>query len=562
MSERTISIPAWAIVTILLFILASFGCYAQVTSGGASEAGTGPLTVAEASNYTATAYHAEVMEFIRKVQLLSPLMRVETLCRSAEGRDVPLLVLGNPAPANPTDVKHTGRSVVYIQANIHAGEVEGKEASLMLIRDILQRRTKPYLDRLVLLIVPIFNADGNDKISPKNRSYQPGPEKGVGLRANGQNLDLNRDAMKLESIEVNAMVQDILVRWDPLMLIDCHTTDGAYHQPTVTYAWPLNPNGDKKLIEYQRGRLLPKVQKIMDSDYHTLGLFYGEYRDPRKPELGWETLEAQPRFITNYVGLRNRFGILDENYVHADYRTRVQGAYAFLRAILDYTYDHADEMKTLVDEADQRTVKRGLAPTPTDSLAVEFELKTLPDPVTILGFEMEVDQKDSSRFPSMKVTDRKRTYKVPYYADWVAKRNVAFPYAYLLPGNESAAARKLREHGILVERLVEPLSEEVQMFRVKELKAAERLYQAHRLNTVKGEYAVERRDFPAGTFVVMTAQPLGSLAAYLLEPESDDGLFVWNYFDRDLVMEWDRAYQTYPVAKLLKPLNLVKETVE
>ena len=202
-----------------------------------------PLTVAEATQWKATSRYADVMKFIGDLQRLSPFVRVETLCTSAEGRLVPLLVVGKPLPALPAALTGDPRLVVYIQGNIHAGEVEGKEATLMLVRDILLEAEPPYLDKLVLLIAPIFNADGNERISPDNRRQQPGPEQGVGVRYNGQNLDLNRDAMKLETPEMRGLVRNVLVRWDPLLLVDCHTTDGSYHQEAVTYSWPLSPNG-------------------------------------------------------------------------------------------------------------------------------------------------------------------------------------------------------------------------------------------------------------------------------------------------------------------------------
>ena len=162
----------------------------------------------------------------------------------------------------------------------------------------------------------------------------------------------------------------------------------------------------------------------------------------------------------------------------------------------------------------------------------------------------------------MRATDRRKTYNVTYYADFVAQRSVRLPYAYLIPLAGTEVRDKLRQHGVAVERLTAPASLEVEAFRIKEIKGAERLYQGHRTNTVKGEYAVETREFPAGTFVVRLAQPLGRLAAYLLEPESDDGLLVWNFFDRDIVSQWGRGAQTYPVYKLRAPANLASESVD
>ena len=175
---------------------------AIVGAGAGAAAQTPPQTVAESSGFTATSRLEDVTSFVRELQRLSPLVRVETLCTSVEGHTVPMLVVGKPAPVSPGDLRGDGRAVLYFQANIHGGEVEGKDALLMLVRDIVLGRTPKYLDKLVLLVVPVFNADGNERISPSNRAAQNGPDQGVGTRYNGQNLDLNRDGIKIESPEV------------------------------------------------------------------------------------------------------------------------------------------------------------------------------------------------------------------------------------------------------------------------------------------------------------------------------------------------------------------------
>lgn len=520
-----------------------------------------PLTVAEASNFTQTSRYADVMKFIRELQQQTQLLRVETICTSAEGRAVPLLVIGKPVPSSPQDLKYDKRAAIYIEANIHAGEVEGKEASLMLARDIVLEESPSYLDQLVILLAPIFNADGNEKISPANRRNQVGPEKGVGVRYNGQNLDLNRDSMKLESYELRGLVKSVLRRWDPLLLVDCHTTNGSYHQEPVTYSWPLNPNGDLAIISYTRDLMLPAISRILKEKYKTLSIPYGNFVDFRSPEKGWRTFSHLPRFLTNYMGLRNRLAILDENYAYADFKTRVMACYSFLRSILDYCSEHKAEIVKLTTEADRRTIKQGLNPNSQYTFGVEFETKPLPQKVTILGWEMEVIPRKQG-WPLLKKTERKRTFVLPYFAEFVPKRSVPLPYAYLIPISEVKIERILARHGLLVEKLTGSFSLEVEAFRLKEIKGATNLYQGHRLNSIKGEYFRENKEFPPGTLFITTAQPLGRLAAYLLEPESDDGLLVWNFFDRYLVSQWRQQPQVYPIYKLRQPVNIAKVKVE
>jgi len=517
-------------------------------------------TVAEASQFQSTSRYADVLDFIAKLKKYSPYIRVETLCRSAEGRDVPLIVIGKPLPDRPERLRGDGRLVVYIQANIHAGEVEGKEASLMLARAILLAPTPLYLDKLVILIAPIFNADGNERISVENRSDQAGPANGVGVRPNGQNLDLNRDSMKLDSPELRGLVANVLNRWDPALVVDCHTTNGSYHQEPVTYSWPLNPNGDPDILRYQRDRMLPAVQKALGEKYGTLAIPYGDPADWRDLEKGWATFSHHPRYLTNYVGLRNRLSILDENYSYADFKTRVLGCYNLLLAILDYCQARGEEIRGLIVAADERTVRIGNAPSPEDAFALEYEVKPLPDKVTIRGYEMEVIPREGT-WPEIKKTDKERIYVLPYFADFVPKKSIRRPYAYLVSTADPDVVDLIRRHGIAVERLAAPVRIEVEAFKIAELKAAARPYQGHWASEIKGEYLTEEREFPAGTVVVRTGQPLGSLACYLLEPASDDGLFYWNGFDRYLVPQWGRGFDKCPVYRLLRPVELATEKI-
>jgi murein tripeptide amidase MpaA len=520
-----------------------------------------PLTVAEKSEWKATSRFADVMDFVHSLQELSPHLRVETMATTAEGRDIPLLVIGRPLPSSPDSLRRDGRGIVYIQANIHAGEVEGKEASLMLARDILLSPGLPYLDKLVILIAPIFNADGNERIRPENRRHQNGPEQGVGVRYNSENLDLNRDSIKLESPELRGLVANVLLRWDPLILVDCHTTNGAFHQEVVTYSWGLNPNGDSAILAYQRDRMMPEVEARLEKEYGTPAVGYGGFRDFRAPEKGWETFEPQPRFVTNYIGLRNRLSILDENYVYADFKARVMGNYQFLKAILDYASGHLEEITGLVAEADRKAVLRGSDPAENATFYVEYELLPLKDPVTVHAYETEIIPRGEGQRPEIRPTGKVHAYTIPYFSNWAGKRSVRLPFAYLVTAPDPEVLAKLRQHGLAVEHLVKASSLEVEAFRIKELKSEERAFQGHHLNQVKGEYALETKEFPAGTLIIPTAQPLGALAAYLLEPESDDGLLVWNFFDRSIVPQWSRELQTYPVYRLLERVNLAREAV-
>ncbi len=522
----------------------------------------GPLTVAEESGFTATSLHADVMEFVRELQRLSPNIRVEELCTSTEGRFVPLLVIGDPVPVSPADLSHDDRAVVYIQANIHAGEVEGKEAAQMLARDILLGGTPDYLDRLVILICPIFNSDGNDKISTSNRRSQHGPEQGVGIRYNGQNLDLNRDGVKMESPEVQGLVRNALIRWDPVFFLDSHTHNGSYHREPITWTWGLNPNGDREIISYIERTLFPWITDRMREEYETLTLPHGDFMNAREPEQGWVPLGPQPRYLSNYVGLRNRIAVLNEQYPYVDFETRVRGAYHLFLSFLDFFHEYRDEAMQLVREADRRTIERGVDPTPEDVFIVEYDREPIDQRLTILGYEMEMTETAGGR-QRYRPTDREATYRdVPYFARYTDARSVSRPYAYLIPLMDAEILGKLRQHGITVEQLLEPTVLTVETFILASVEGAGRLNQGHYNTTVSGEYQTSQFGFPAGSMVVRTGQALGDVVTCLLEPESDDGLVYWNFFDRYLASQWGGGAGPCPIYKLLTPANLVTEPLE
>ena len=513
-------------------------------------------TIAESSDFKSTSDYKDVMLFIDNLKKSSEYIRVETIAKSVEGRDIPLLIIGNPLPKSSALVKNEKRIVIYVQANIHAGEVEGKEATLMFARDLLSEKNPELLKDVIFLICPNFNPDGNEPISPLNRTYQNGPVNGVGVRYNGQYLDLNRDAMKVESPEVEGVITKIFNTWDPAVFMDCHTTDGSYHIEPVTFTWMVNPNGDNSLIRYMQDKMVPEMSGTLLNKYKVENCYYGEFNDMLHPEKGWFYDAADPRYMSNYYGLRNRLGILNENYVYADYKSRVWGCYYLIRSLADYASTHKTEIKEMLKKSDERTVQRGSNPTATDSFAIEYKVRPLLKPVTIKTFEAE-PAPDSNVWPPFRKTNRQMTVSVPYFIDYYPSKSVRFPFAYLLTVSDMRVIDLLIKQGIKLEKLTSAAKIDIEKFEITNLTGSPRLNQGHYTNTISGRFLKDTIDFPAGSIVIRTAQPLANLAAYLLEPQSNDGLIVWNYLDRYLVPQWGLGFYTYPVYKVLdkKVLN-------
>lgn len=518
------------------------------------------ITVAEKSEFKSTSNYNDVMTFIGQLKKSSIFIRVETIAKSVEGRDVPLLIIGNPLPESPEQMTGDSRIVIYVQANIHAGEVEGKEAVLMFARDLLSGKNPELLKNIVFLLCPNFNPDGNEQISPANRTYQNGPVNGVGVRHNGQFLDLNRDAMKAESPEVRGVITGIFNKWDPSVFIDCHTTNGSYHVEPVTFTWMVNPNGDNSLIRYMRDRMVPAISGTLLKKYNVENCYYGEFNDMIKPENGWFYDASDPRYMSNYFGLRNRLGILNENYVYADYETRVKGCYWLIHSLAEYVSVHKSEIKNMLRDVDEKTIGRGLNPAASDSFAIEYKVRPAPEMVTIKTYEAEMIT-DANGRRRLQKSDRQKTVTVPYFIDYYGSKNVKLPYAYLVKTHDPEVIGLLRLQGIETEELAADSKIEVDRFEISELKGSSRLNQGHYTNSIKGKIVREFIDFPAGTLVIRMSQPLANLAAYLLEPQSNDGLLTWNFFDKHLVPQWGMGYNQYPVYKVIDKVELKTQRI-
>src|SRR5437868_7859909 len=321
-----------------------------------------PQTVAETSNYLSTSRYADVMAFVRAIQRADTDIRVETFATTNEGLALPRVIDG---PYTPQSARASGKPVVFIMANIHAGEVEGKEAAQMLLRDLVSTHRK-LRDDVIVLVAAIYNADGNERISPEHRTTQHGPLNGVGVRENAQGLDLNRDYMKLESPEARGLVANVLDRWDPLLTVDLHTTNGSYHGYQLTYAPTLSPNADDDITDFARGTLLPHIRAAMKERHGKETYYYGNFVEQLQPEKGWYTFDNRPRFGNNYAGLRNRFTILSEAYSYIDFHARVAVTYEFLHEILSAVGKHGKKMMRIAARADRAKLKKQ---------GVRFEIK-------------------------------------------------------------------------------------------------------------------------------------------------------------------------------------------
>ena len=512
-----------------------------------------PKTRAERTGFLVTSTHEDVMVFIDSLRRISPTLHVTRLGTSSQGREIPMLVLARPAVRTVAEAKALNRPIVYLQANIHGGEVEGKEAVLALLRDLSTDRYLNVLDSLVIIAVPVYNPDGNDSLGPqeRNRSAQNGPAL-IGLRPNGQGYDLNRDYIKAEAPETRAALE-MFRTWDPDVFVDLHTTNGSYHGYALTWAPPLNPAAIFA-GPFTRDTVLPMLREELRTRMRMETFSYGNFASQDSVERGWFTYDHRPRFGTNYYGLRGRVGILSEAYSHDPFRTRIASTYAFTYGLLSLIAENAAEFSDRSRAADLQTT--GF--TSTDNRSPRFPIRSR---LARLGFLadmlVEVLERtgDSVRTepglrPGIRRTGRVRTAKVPIVDRFEPVVEQTLPFAWVIPTEQEALLAPLRANGVFIERATQAMPLRVERFTIDSVIKAPQSFQGHQEVRLAGRWNPDTTTIAAGTHIVRASQPLGILALYLLEPQSDDGFTTWNIMDA-----WLRPGATYPLARVVERIS-------
>ena len=486
-------------------------------------------TPAEACAYRCTSTYAEVVAFLDALADLDPDLRVGAFGESGEGRSLPLVVVGAD-DVTAEAVRQTGKTRVLVFANIHAGEVAGKDAMLALLRDLATGRHAAWADSLVVLVAPIYNADGNERIASDNRPLQLGPVEGMGQRPNAAGLDLNRDFTKLASPEARALV-GLIRDADVDVVVDLHTTNGTHMGYHLTYAPGLSPNTPPAIDGDLWDRWLPAISdSVLASDDYAIwhyGNVPGAFGEEATAPRGWYSYSAQPRYSSNYVGVRGRYGILSEAYSYAPFRERVAVTRRFVEEILDRAWAEATLIRRRTAAADTGSVVGR-------QLAVRATWAALPEPADVLLGEVDTLRHPTTGAPMLQRRDVRRAERMPAYVRFAPSEPVTAPSAYVVHGAGATQGRVrdlLDAHGVRYEvRAVWGVAR--QRFRIDSVRTAARPFQGVRMQEVFGAWVdvpAETGDPPrlAPALVVPVDQPLGRLAVMLLEPRSDDGVVAW-----------------------------------
>jgi hypothetical protein len=519
-------------MSILRCVIASLilcACVARAATHKAATIDTW-TTPAEQSQFRTTPGYAQTKVYLERLAAAAPAtIHLTRFGISPEGRDLMLVVASKDGESTPEAARASGKQILMVQSGIHAGEIEGKDAALMVLRDIAVHGAHPHLlDHTILVWLPIFNVDGHEHFSPYNRINQNGPEE-MGFRATAQALNLNRDYMKADAPEMRDWLA-MFDAWLPDLFMDIHTTDGADYQYDLT--WYLEEWGplDPAVKRWEKDAFATSILPAFDKRGH-LSSPYLELVDHRDITRGIGNFGSGPRFSTGYVALRNRAALLVETHMLKSYATRVRATRDLVIATLGHLEMHPGELRAIVTKADAALVARAGAK--EVQLPVGFETSKQSEPFALKGYAFS-QEKSAISGDTWVTYDPKtpKTYTVPFFRDLVATETVAPPAAYLIPAASAQIAQKLREHAIRFERIDKPLSLRVERYRLGAPQWDDKPFEGRH---VLRDFTLARENvdasFTAGAILVPLDQITANVAVNLLEPKASDSLVRWGFFD-------------------------------
>jgi hypothetical protein len=519
-------------------------------------------TPAEISNYRTTPRYDETMTYVRRIAAAAPRqVKVTTFGRTDEGRDLVAVVVSRDGVFDPAALHKANRPIVMIQNAIHAGEMDGKDSCLALLREMVITKTQAkLLDRAVVVILPIYNADGHERFGPYNRINQNGPEE-MGWRTQARNLNLNRDYMKADAPETRALLELFQV-WLPDFFVDDHVTDGADYQYDTTYAIDSGPDVDPALAKWIREQLKPYIEKSVSDSGHVIGEYVGVGES--NPGRGLVVGQDTPRFSTGLMILENRPGFLVEMHMLKDYKTRVTGNYELLRALLEVINRDADALVAMNREADAATLRAGRQYDPAAQFPLRLQATEASVPFHFLGYKRVVELSEVSGALWTRYTHEPENIDIPLHNELKATTAIAPPRAYIVPAQWPGVIDVLSAHGLKFQRTTAPWSAEVDTYRCG-AKWAERPFEGRHVLASGSEFAPssgtpaltcesvrETLSFPAGSAVIPMDQRAAKVAIHWLEPQSPDSAVAWGFFDA--IFEQKEYGESYVLEKLAREM--------
>jgi len=488
------------------------------------------ITPAEASRFRTTPSYADTLTYLQRLQQAAPgVIHLQTFGTTPEGRPMVAVIASGNGSFDPAAARKAGKPVVLVQAGIHPGEIEGKDAGLILLRDIAITHNYPHLlDHLVLVYIPVFSVDGHENSSPYNRINQNGPAS-MGFRAQSQYLNLNRDYIKADAPEMLAWLK-LWQTWLPDFLIDVHTTDGADYQYDLTWYTEDPHKLDPAVSAWQHEAIVDHAIPAYEKRGH-LASIYLEFKDGRDPRKGIENFGSGPRFSTGYAALQNRPALLIETHMLKSYQTRVQATVDLVELMLEQVNQHPAALLAATAKADANVIAR--AHDAQASVPLTFKVDPQSTPFTLKGYAFTLTHSDISNSDWIQYDpSQPKTYAIENWNGLLPDLSIAPPAAYAIPVQWTAIIDKLDAHGIRYRRLDHPLTIHAEGYQLDQPKWASQPFEGHLMLRDFALHNVARDvTLPAGSVIVPMDQRAANVAINLLEPQAPDSLLQWGFLN-------------------------------
>jgi len=521
-------------------------------------------TPAEITEYRTTPDYAETLKYLDRIAAAAPgQVKIEDFGKTGEGRDLKIVIASKDGVFDPAAIHASGRVILLVQNAIHAGEMDGKDACLALLRDIVITKSRAaLLDHAVFVFIPVYNIDGHERRSPYNRINQNGPEV-MGWRGNASNLNLNRDYMKADAPATRAFLR-LFHRWLPDFFVDDHVTDGADFQYDVTYTIDAGPDVAPETAKWIRETVTPELERQVDATGHVASPTYITLKDDTDPAQGLGFNDDPPRFSTGQIILENRPGMLVELHMLKDYRTRVTGNYELLRALLEVMNRDAAKLIALNAQADADAAKLGSHPLDNSKFPLKLEWNGETTPFLFRGYKYTRELSAVSGSMWVSYTHEPWNATLPLATGVKVAIATTPPAAYIIPKQWAHVIDVLAAHDVTMQHTTADWTGKVERYQCGGMEwqgppfeGRHPIFAGEGAGAAPGHFGscsltTETVSFPAGSVVVPLNQRLSKVAIHWLEPEAPDSAMRWGFFDP--IFEQKEYGEGYVLEKLAREM--------
>ena len=505
------------------------------------------ITYYESSGYKETPRYDQTVSYCKLLEQNSTMVKFTTFGKTPLGRDLPLLIVDKNGNFTPEAIKKSGNAVLLIQACIHAGECEGKDAGFTLLRDIIiNKKMSSLLDHVSVLFIPIFNVDGHERFSKYNRINQNGPVE-MGWRTNANNLNLNRDYVKADAPEMQNWLK-LFNKFNPDFFVDCHTTDGADYQYALTYGMEVEGNVDEGIAKWEKDVYIKEMEVQMTKIKFPM-LPYVMFRNWHDPRSGLIISATPPMLSHGYTICRNRPGLLIENHMLKDYKTRVSATYKLLENTMVLLNKEYINLHKLIEKADTYTSSADFR---KNDFNLNYTVSNIDSTmVNFLGVEYTEEKSDLTGGSWFKYSKKPETFSIPLFNKLKPTEKIKLPEAYIIGQEWTKVIELLKLHNISFKRLSEAVTLKVNSYKFENIKWQQNSYEGrHALNDFDLIKIEEERTYPAGSIIIDMNQPMAKIIISLLEPKASGSLVYWGFFDAVCEQkEYVESYVMEPMAR-------------